>query len=97
MEYAFVSTDDSTKFYRYHRALFLKNTIIIYGINSFDSLKIDKKVLDDFYATFKVTAPDSDRSQDTIADTLFNFKTLMWAAIVLLAGVGIIFVFKKLM
>jgi hypothetical protein len=95
IEYGFVSTDDSTKFYRYHRALFLNNTIIIYGINSFDSLRIDKKALDDFYATFKVTAPDSDRSQDTIADTLFNFKTLMWAAIALLGGVLIIFIIKK--
>jgi hypothetical protein len=97
IEYGFVSTDDSTKFYRYHRALFFKNTLIIYGINSYDSLKINKKILDDFYATFKVTAPDADRSQDTIADILFNFKTLMWAAIALMVGVLIIFIIKKLM
>ena len=96
IEYGFVSTDDSTKFYRYHRALFLKNTIIIYGINSFDSLKIDQKALNDFYATFKVILPDAAASQETIADALFNFKTVMWAVIALLAGVLIIFTLKKL-
>jgi hypothetical protein len=95
VEYGFVSQADSMNYYRYHRALYLKNKLIIYGFNSFDSLKIDQKALNDFYAAFKVTAPDSDRSQDTIADTLFNFKALMWAAIALLAGVGIIFIIRK--
>jgi hypothetical protein len=97
IEYAFVSTDDSSKYYRYHRALYLNNTLVIYGLNSFDSLKIDQTALHDFYAAFKVTAPNAERSQETIADSLFNLKTLMRSVLALLAGVMIIFVIKKLM
>jgi len=97
IEYGFVSKDDSSKYYRYHRALYLNNTLIIFGINSFDSLKIDQKALNDFYAAFKVTAPNAERSQETIADSLFNLKTLVWSVLALLAGVMIIFIIKKLM
>jgi len=96
VEYGFVSQADSMNYYRYHRALYLNNKLIIYGFNSFDSLKIDQKALNDFYATFKVILPDATAGQQTIADALFNLKTVMWAAIALLVGVLIIFAIKKL-
>jgi hypothetical protein len=96
IEYGFVSLNDSVKYYRYHRALYLKNSLILYGFSSYDSTRIDPKALDSFYATFKVIAPDKDRSQETIADTLFNTKAALWAALALLTGVLIIFVIKKI-
>jgi len=94
-EYGFVSQTDSMNYYRYHRAIYLKNQMIIFGFNSFDSLKIDQNALKDFYATFKITAPDAANSQGTVADALFNLKAVMWAAIALLVGVAIIFIIKK--
>ena len=94
-EYGYSSLSDSMTYYRYHRALYLKNKMIIFGFNAYDSLKIDQRALKDFYATFKVTLPNAADGQRTIADALFNFKAVLWAAIALVAGVGIIFIIKK--
>jgi hypothetical protein len=96
IEYGFRSQKNLMTYYHYHRVIYINHTLIAYGLTSFDSLKNNNKELYDFYATFKVILPHSQISQQTIADALFNFKTVMWATIALLAGVLIIFVIKKL-
>ncbi|BAU53958.1 hypothetical protein [Mucilaginibacter gotjawali] len=90
--------------YRYYQALYLNDSLIICSMWCNDSLKKDNKDIKAFFSSFKVTLSDDDVRQDNSSEIARELGQMigkliaygLMILIVVLLGLGVVFVIKKL-
>ncbi|MDP9077548.1 MAG: hypothetical protein M3O71_09020 [Bacteroidota bacterium] len=100
IEFCYTSPIGMVNYYRYHQAFYFNSTLVLYGYWAPDSLKSDDKGLRDFFGTFKVTIKDSEIRQGNARDLGFKtgkiIGTLLFIAVIIAIGFGIVFIIKKI-
>ena len=95
VEFGYKASIDSVTYYCYHQAFNIKSTLIFYGYWSRDSLQSNDKNMRAFFGSLKF-------SKAAVADSNMAFKTgqvlgiMLVVFVVLAAGVGLIFLIRRM-
>lgn len=100
IEYHYSTNAFGWKSYSFNRLIFLNDTLINFSIFSPDSLKRNDKKIDTYFSSFKITIPANHIASNNKTETINGLAKLtaylIFIAIPILIGLGIVFLLRKI-
>jgi len=94
-EYAYSFNAGEVKLFSYNQIVFFNDTILDYYVLSRDSLQENNDKIQSYFSSFKITEAKKNLITTNQDRSIRIFEILIWIAVIILLGLGIVFLIKK--